>query len=85
MASGLVSAIYLLCIFFFVLSLSGLSQHVTARRGNVYGIVGMTLAILFTFLQDDFANEFAKFFTAFLIGGAIGLVLALKVSMINMP
>ena len=42
---------YLVSGIFFVLSLGGLSKQETARRGNVYGIVGMTIAILATFLS----------------------------------
>lgn len=85
MADGIVPAMYLLCIFFFILSLGGLSKQETARRGNLYGIIGMFLAIVFTWLVDEYNNEYAKFFTAFLLGSGIGLVLALKVQMISMP
>ena len=85
MAEAIVAAMYLLCIFFFVLSLGGLAKQETARRGNLYGMIGMFLAIVFTWLVDEYDNEYAKFFTAFIIGGGIGLILALKVSMISMP
>ena len=40
---------YLVSGIFFVLSLGGLSKQETARRGNIYGIVGMTIAIVTTF------------------------------------
>ena len=85
MAEEIVKAIYMLCSILFIMALGGLSQHESARKGNWFGIVGMTLAILFTFMVDDFNNNFALFFPAFLIGGGIGLYLALKVEMISMP
>jgi NAD(P) transhydrogenase subunit beta len=75
----IVKAIYMLCGILFILSLGGLSNQETARKGNLYGIVGMTLAIFFTFFLSDFDSEFFLFFPAFLLGGGIGLYLALKV------
>ena len=48
MNEGLVTMAYLVSGVFFVLSLGGLSNQETARRGNLYGIIGMTLAILAT-------------------------------------
>ena len=75
----------MLCSILFIMALAGLSQHESARKGNWFGITGMALAILFTFMVDDFDNNFALFFPAFLIGGGIGLYLAIKVEMISMP
>jgi NAD/NADP transhydrogenase beta subunit len=45
----------------------------------------MTFAICFTFLLEDFQGEFLKFIVSFVLGGAIGVVLAMRVEMINMP
>jgi NAD/NADP transhydrogenase beta subunit len=45
----------------------------------------MTFAITFTFLLDAFADEFVKFIPSFALGGVIGLLMAVKVEMINMP
>jgi NAD(P) transhydrogenase subunit beta len=80
-----VKAIYMLCGILFILSLGGLSKHATALKGNYYGITGMALAILFTFFLTEFDNQFALFFPAFILGGSIGLFLAMKVQMISMP
>jgi NAD(P) transhydrogenase subunit beta len=81
----LVKAVYMLCSILFILSLSGLSNQETARHGNYYGIIGMTFAITFTFFLDAFGDEFVKFIPSFALGGVIGLLMAIKVEMINMP
>ena len=81
----LVKAVYMLCSIMFILALGGLSSQESARHGNLYGIVGMCFSIFFTVLLDSFNNEFLKFVPAFCLGGTIGLYLALKVEMINMP
>jgi NAD(P) transhydrogenase len=85
MEEAIVSAVYMVCAILFILSLGGLSNQETAKRGNYYGIIAMSLAILATFFLDDFENNYSKFLPAFVIGGFIGLVMALKVEMISMP
>jgi len=45
----LANAAYMVAAVLFILALRGLSSQETARRGNLYGIVGMTIAILATF------------------------------------
>lgn len=85
MEETIVSAVYMVCAILFILSLSGLSNQETAKRGNYYGIIAMILAIIATFFLDDFQNNYSKFLPAFVIGGFIGFVMALKVDMISMP
>jgi NAD(P) transhydrogenase subunit beta len=80
-----VLAIYMLCSLLFILSLGGLSNQETARKGNYYGIIAMTLAIAITFAVEEFGNEHLKFWPAFAVGGVIGLIAALRVDMISMP
>ena len=75
---------YLVSGIFFVLSLGGLSKQETARKGNLYGILGMTLAILATFLSGEVENF--KLLIPLMLGGAvIGAVLAKRVEMTSMP
>lgn len=76
---------YMVCAVFFVLSLGGLSHQKTAKRGNLYGVIAITLAIVATFFIDEFNHRYFYFLPAFVLGGTIGLVIALKVEMINMP
>lgn len=75
---------YLVSGIFFVLSLGGLSKQETARRGNWYGIAGMIIAILATFLSGEVENF--KLLIPLMLGGAvIGAVLAKRVEMTSMP
>ncbi|OMJ77581.1 hypothetical protein SteCoe_22787 [Stentor coeruleus] len=76
---------YMVCAILFILSLGGLSSQKTAKSGNIYGVLAMTLAIIATFFMDDFSWNFAIFLPLFLAGGVIGAYMALKVEMIDMP
>lgn len=69
----------------FILALGGLSSPETSRRGNFFGMVGMTLAIVATFFLDAFNDEYVRFFIAFAIAAIIGTILALTVKMTQMP
>ena len=84
MTEGLVTMAYLVSGVFFVLSLSGLSKQESARKGNFYGILGMGLAILATFLSGEVDN-FKLLIPLMLGGGVIGAVLAKRVEMTSMP
>jgi NAD(P) transhydrogenase subunit beta len=81
---GIVTAAYVGAAILFILALGGLSHPETARRGNVYGIVGMTLALLATLIGVVTAN-YHLLLGALAAGGAIGLVLARRVQMTQMP
>jgi NAD(P) transhydrogenase subunit beta len=84
MTEGLITMAYLVSGIFFVLSLGGLSKQETARRGIWYGIVGMIIAILATFLSGEVENF--KLLIPLMLGGAvIGAVLAKRVEMTSMP
>ena len=90
MTTGLVTAAYLVSGIFFVLSLGGLSKQESARKGNLYGVLGMALAILATFLKLTLNEEAGvinfQFLIPLMIGGAvIGSVLAKRVEMTSMP
>ena len=84
MTEGLITMAYLVSGIFFVLSLGGLSKQETARRGNIYGIVGMTIAILATFFSGEIKN-FQLLIPLMLGGAVIGAVLARRVEMTSMP
>ena len=87
MSSGLVTSAYLVSGLLFILSIGGLSKQETARRGNLYGILGMILAILATLaiLLGSAAPNFELLIPLMLIGGLIGAVLAKRVEMTAMP
>ncbi|HIF50520.1 MAG TPA: Re/Si-specific NAD(P)(+) transhydrogenase subunit beta [Thiotrichaceae bacterium] len=85
MSEGLVTAAYIGAILLFILTLGGLSNQETARKGNYYGMVGMTLAILATIFGPEVSSNLPIIITTMVIGGAIGLFLAKKVEMTQMP
>jgi NAD(P) transhydrogenase subunit beta len=84
MAAGLVTVSYIFAAVLFVLALGGLSNPETARRGNLYGMVGMAVALLATILGVVTAN-YHVLVGAIVLGGVIGLVLARRVQMTQMP
>ena len=84
MSEGLVTAAYIVAAILFILSLAGLSKQETARNGNKFGIIGMTLALIATMLLIDIEN-IIYILIAMLIGSLIGVRLALKVEMTQMP
>ena len=75
---------YLLAAVLFILSLGGLSRQETARRGNVYGILGMVIAFVATAL-DPSMQRWDVVLGAIVAGGAIGAFLAARVQMTGMP
>jgi len=85
MSEGLVTAAYIGAIILFILTLGGLSNQETARRGNYYGMAGMTLAILATIFGPGVTGNIHLIIIAMLIGGTVGIILAKKVAMTQMP
>ena len=84
MTSGLLAVSYIGASILFILSLGGLSHQETARRGNVYGIIGMVIAIAATALTGDVTN-YAVLIPAVAVGGVLGVAVALRVEMTQMP
>jgi NAD(P) transhydrogenase subunit beta len=76
---------YIAASILFILSLSGLSKQETSRRGNYFGIAGMSIAILATVFSPSVHNNYAILIVALLIGGFIGSRAAAKVEMTQMP
>ncbi|WP_049608465.1 Re/Si-specific NAD(P)(+) transhydrogenase subunit beta, partial [Yersinia massiliensis] len=84
MSSGLVTAAYIVAAILFIFSLAGLSRHETSKQGNTFGVTGMAIALIATILGPDSGNV-AWIIIAMVIGGAIGIYLAKKVEMTEMP
>jgi len=84
LSQGLVTAAYIGATILFILALGGLSNPETARRGNLYGMAGMTIALLATIFGVVAAN-YTILIGGVIIGGAIGLVAARRVQMTQMP
>ncbi|MFZ4832120.1 Re/Si-specific NAD(P)(+) transhydrogenase subunit beta [Rouxiella sp. Mn2063] len=84
MSEGLVTAAYIVAAILFICSLAGLSKHETSRRGNIFGITGMALALIATMLGPD-VHDLGWILIAMVAGGAIGIRLARKVEMTQMP
>jgi NAD(P) transhydrogenase subunit beta len=86
MTSSLATVAYIGATILFILSLGGLSNQETARRGNLYGMLGMTLAVLATVLGPQVtAAGIPWIIGALAIGGGIGLYAARSVQMTQMP
>lgn len=84
MFSGLVTAAYIIAAIMFILSIAGLSKQETAKNGNRFGIVGMAIALIVTILNGN-VQSLIYILVAMLVGGLIGVRLALKVEMTEMP
>ncbi len=80
----LASIAYLVSGVLFILALRGLSSQETARRGNMYGVVGMVIAIGATFTHP-FAQFNALLYVAIAVAAVIGALLAHRVGMTQMP
>lgn len=86
MTQSLATVSYIGATILFILSLGGLSNPETARRGNLFGIIGMAIAVLATvFGPRVTAAGLPWIVGALVVGGAIGLIAARKVQMTQMP
>ena len=75
---------YLISSVLFIMALRGLSSPGTARSGNIFGIVGMLIAVVTTLVTPG-VMSFWMIFLGILIGGAIGTVIAWKIEMTALP
>jgi NAD(P) transhydrogenase subunit beta len=86
MTATLATVSYIGATILFVLSLGGLSNPETSRRGNLYGMIGMTLAVLATVFGPQVTPEgYVWIIAAMAVGASIGLVAARIVRMTQMP
>ena len=85
-SANLAAIFYLVSGILFILALRGLSSPDTSRQGNYFGIAGMIIAIVVTFLSIGNFSTSLIFVVIFLvIGGTIGAFIAFKIPMTAMP
>ena len=86
MSANLSAIFYLISGILFILALRGLSSPETSRQGNLFGILGMIIAITVTFLSiGNFSTGFIYVLIFLLIGGSIGAFIAYRIPMTAMP
>ena len=87
MSPNIVALLYLVAGVLFILALRGLSSPETSRQGNLFGMVGMTIAVLTTLGYQPPADTLAWFLVVggIAVGGGIGAVIARQVPMTAMP
>ena len=83
MSDGIVTASYVGATILFILALGGLSNQETARRGNLFGMIGMAVALIAT--MSAVTANLEILIAGLLIGATIGLILAKRVQMTQMP
>ena len=84
MTSSMSAFAYLIASVLFILALRGLSHPESARRGNMFGMVGMAIAIITTLIDPDVVG-YDVILAGLVVGGSIGTVVALKIKMTALP
>ena len=83
---NLSAVFYLISGILFILALRGLSSPDTSRQGNYFGIAGMVIAIVVTFLSiGNFSHSLVYVIIFLVLGGAVGAFIAFKIPMTAMP
>ncbi|MGZ0019746.1 NAD(P)(+) transhydrogenase (Re/Si-specific) subunit beta [Nitrosomonas sp. wSCUT-2] len=82
MSANMVALAYLVASVFFILALKGLSSPESARRGNLFGIVGMAIAVATTL---TLTQNWLLILACISVGGIIGAIVAQRVQMTAMP
>ena len=86
MSPNLAAVLYVISGVLFILALRGLSSPATSRRGNVFGMIGITIAIITTLLSLGVSGlALGMTLAALAIGGVIGAFIAKKIPMTDMP
>src|SRR6185295_14271072 len=86
MNANFASFLYLVSGILFILALRGLSHPTTSRQGNIYGMIGMGIAIVTTLaLATPNWGGFALIVLGLAIGGSIGAIIARRIAMTSMP
>ncbi len=85
-SANLSAVFYLISGILFILALRGLSSPDTSRQGNYFGIAGMIIAVVVTFLSiGNFSSSLVYVIVFLLIGGAVGAFIAFRIPMTAMP
>ncbi|MET0068413.1 MAG: Re/Si-specific NAD(P)(+) transhydrogenase subunit beta [Candidatus Thiodiazotropha sp.] len=84
MTEGVLTSAYIVSGVLFILALGGLSNQETARCGNIYGIVGMTIALVAT-IGGAQVTGYATLAGCMIVGAVVGIYLASRVQMTQMP
>src|SRR5687767_5439461 len=84
MSGTVVTVAYLIAGLLFIFSLGGLAAQESARRGNLFGIAGMAIAVGATMMGPG-VTSYTVLIAMLVIGGAIGAALAARVQMTSMP
>src|SRR5687768_7015337 len=86
MSANLATGSYIAAIILFILSLGGLSNPETSRRGNLFGMIGMAIAVLATMLGPQVTKAgYGWILGALAVGAIIGVIAARTVKMTQMP
>ena len=86
MSANLSAIFYLISGILFILALRGLSSPETSRQGNLFGIIGMIIAIVVTFFSvGNFSTALIYVLIFLLLGGTIGALISFKIPMTAMP
>ena len=86
MSANLSALFYLISGILFILALRGLSSPETSRQGNYFGIAGMAISIIVTFLSvGNFGPGFTYVIIFLILGGSIGAFIAFRIPMTAMP
>src|SRR5882724_6933540 len=87
MSPNLAAVLYLVAGVLFILALRGLSNPETSRQGNLFGMVGMAIAVLTTLAAHPPSGSFGWILVllGIALGGGIGAVIARRVPMTSMP
>src|SRR5210317_101980 len=86
MSANFSAILYLISGVLFILALRGLSSPETSRQGNLFGIIGMVIAVSVTFLSvGNFSSGFVYVLIFLAIGGSIGAFIAYRIPMTAMP
>ncbi|MFP6706949.1 MAG: NAD(P)(+) transhydrogenase (Re/Si-specific) subunit beta [Alphaproteobacteria bacterium] len=84
MSANLTALAYLIASVLFIMALRGLSSPESARSGNVYGMIGMAIAVVTTVINPNVVS-YEWILGALVIGGGIGAFIARRIAMTDMP